>query len=124
VKANTQVSRFIFWGALNTVFSLLIYAGLVYAGFPIWLANLIAMIGGILLGHFFNKNMVFRSRNRHTLLKYVIMWSCLYIISTGLILLFIRLGSDKYLAAVFAGLILVPVSFIIQKLKIFQDQNP
>ncbi|NNE57009.1 MAG: GtrA family protein [Hellea sp.] len=119
---KAQLTRFISWGALNTAISILIYAALVYAGLTIWLANLIAIIGGILLGHFFNKHMVFRSRNANTLIKYFILWSVLYLISTGLIFGFIELGSNKYLAAVFSGIVLVPISYIVQKLKIFQGQ--
>lgn len=127
-----QISRFLFWGGLNTAVSILVYwtlvfdpsklTGLSYHGLPIWLANLIAIICGILLGHFLNKHQVFRSGNKNTLIKYFIMWSGLYVISTGLILLFVRLGSDKFIAAIFAGIALFPISYMIQKLKIFQEE--
>lgn len=114
------MSRFIFWGTLNTGFSLAIYWALLFLGLPIWFSNLIAMAGGIVLGHFLNKHMVFRSRERNTLIKYFIMWGFLYLISTGLILLFVRMGSDKFLAGLWAGVALFPVAFFIQKLKVFQ----
>jgi len=127
-----QLTRFLFWGGLNTAISILVYwvlvfdpstiIGLNYHGLPIWLANLIAIICGILLGHFLNKHQVFRSGNKNALIKYFIMWAGLYVISTGLILFFVRLGSDKFLAAVFAGIILFPISYLIQKLKIFQEE--
>lgn len=128
-----QLTRFLFWGGLNTAVSILVYWALVfdpseilnfsYQGLPIWAANLVAIVSGILLGHFLNKHQVFRSGNKNTLIKYFIMWAGLYVISTGLILLFVRLGSDKFLAAVFAGIALFPVSYMIQKLKIFREEN-
>lgn len=114
-----QITRYVFWGSLNTGVSLLIYWGLLFVNMPIWLSNLVAMIGGILLGHFLNKHLVFRSKETNTLIKYFTMWAFLYIISTGLILLFVKFGSDKYLAGLWAGLVLIPVAFVIQKLKIF-----
>lgn len=116
-----RIMRFLFWGLLNTTISILVYALLVYFDMHIYIANLIAMIAGVFLGHFFNKHKVFESNNHQTLRKYFMLWTILYFISIGLITLFIDLGSNKYMAAVFAGGALIPVSYGLQKLLIFRD---
>ena len=116
-----RIMRFLFWGFLNTTISILVYALLVYFDMHIYIANLIAMIACVFLGHFFNKHKVFDSNNRQTLRKYFMLWTILYFISIGLITLFIDLGSNKYMAAVFAGGALIPVSYGLQKLLIFRD---
>jgi len=118
-KNISQLMKFIFWGALNTGLSISIYVILVYLGLNIYIANAIAVFVSVFSGHFFNKEKVFKSQEHRTLRKYILLWICFYAASSGLIFIFVNLGVDKYLAAVFAGIVLVPVSFIAQKVMIF-----
>lgn len=114
-----QIIKFIFWGGLNTVLSILIYWGLVYVGVNIFIANTISVFICIFTGHFFNKRKVFVSDEQRTLRKYFLLWFCFYLLSTILLFFFVTAGVDKYIAAIFVGAVLVPVSFIFQKFKIF-----
>ena len=114
-----QLMRFVFWGALNTGLSISIYAALVYLGFNIYFANAVAVFVSVFSGHFFNKKKVFKSSEHRTLRKYILLWICFYVVSSLLIFTFINLGIDKYFAAIFAGIILVPISFIVQKVMVF-----
>jgi len=116
-----RIIRFLFWGQLNTIISIAIFCGLMYCGLSIALANFAAIVCGILLGHAFNKKKVFRSNEDRTLRKYFLLWGLLYIISTGFILFLVHLGMNKYFSAVVSGIVLVPVSYVIQKAMIFKD---
>jgi len=118
-KNISQLAKFIFWGALNTGISISIYAILVYCGLNIYFANALAVFVSVFSGHFFNKRKVFESQQSRTLRKYVILWLCFYVVSSLLIFTFVSAGIDKYLAAIFAGIILVPISFIAQKIIVF-----
>lgn len=111
--------KFIFWGGLNTTLSIALYSVIVYFGVSIWIANLFANILGVLLGHYLNKNLVFKSSRKKTLALYFTMWAGLYLISTIIIIFFIHIGFNKYIAAIFSGALLVPIAFIVQKLRIF-----
>lgn len=114
-----QMAQFVFWGVLNTALSLLIYMVLVYAGLNVLIANAAAVMISVLSGHFFNKKKVFKSQQPQTLRKYILLWIGLYAVSSALIVGFIYLGANKYMAAVYSGAVLVPISFIIQKITIF-----
>lgn len=114
-----QMAHFVMWGVLNTALSLLIYMALVYAGLNILAANAAAVMISVLSGHFFNKKKVFKSDEAQTLRKYCLLWLGLYVVSSALILLFVGMGANKYMAAVYSGAVLVPISFIVQKLMIF-----
>ena len=118
-----QIIQFVFWGALNTGLSISIYWVLVYFGLNILAANAFAVFISVFSGHFFNKKKVFKSEETKTLRKYVLLWACFYCISSLLLLMFINMGVDKYLAAVFAGAVLVPISYLAQKLVIFLPDN-
>ena len=118
-----QIIQFVFWGALNTGLSISIYWVLVYFGLNILAANAFAVFISVFSGHFFNKKKVFKSEEKKTLRKYVLLWACFYCISSLLLLMFINMGVDKYLAAVFAGAVLVPISYLAQKLVIFLPDN-
>jgi len=114
-----QMAQFVFWGGLNTFLSISVYWLFVYLGFNIYVANALAVFISVFSGHFFNKKKVFKSEESHTLRKYCLLWLCFYLISSLLLMMFVGVGVDKYLAAVFAGVILVPVSFFVQKIMIF-----
>jgi len=119
---NKNIGRlinFVFWGALNTGISISIYVILVYLGLNIYVANAFAVFVSVFSGHFFNKKKVFKSQEKRTLRKYILLWICFYAISSLLIFIFVSFGVDKYLAAVFAGIILVPISYIAQKVIVF-----
>ncbi len=112
--------RFVFWGGLNTIVSYLVYCGFVFLGAHIFLASMISLIAGILLGHFLNKKNVFRSENRNTLPKYFILWGALYLVHIGVLSLLTRQGMNDYLAGAVAGGLLVPVSYFFMKRLIFK----
>lgn len=115
-----QLIGFVFWGGLNTAVSFAVYCAFIYFGTHIYIASIFGLIAGIFLGHYLNKNNVFKSKQQKTIYKYIALWLCLYLVNITLLTLLIQFGLNKYISGLIAAVLLVPVSFLAQKSFIFR----
>ena len=118
-----QVIRFIAVGVVNTLFGYSIYALLIYLGLNYMVAVLFATVAGVLfnfktIGHY-----VFESTDRNLLLKFIIVYSIIYGINVGLIWLFSFWNIDYYTAGFLAIVPCAAISFILNKLFVFQEKK-
>jgi putative flippase GtrA len=115
-----QIIRFLAAGAINTGFSYSIYAVCLWLGIAYPLANLAAMIEGVLLGFMTQGHFVFRRLEGRRFPSFVLSWLALWglnVLLIGLLLPFTR--ESAYLAGAIALIVIVPVSFLIQKHLVF-----
>ena len=116
--------RFLIVGGLNTALCYAVFALLIWAALPVWLANLGAVTFGIVVSFFTQGRIVFGDSDPRRIVRFVASWMIIYLIQTALIMALVRWG----LAATLAGLIVLPgaavASYFVQKFVVFRTPNP
>lgn len=115
-----QFVRFVLVGIINTAFSYVIYAGLVYLGLAYASANLIALMIGILLSFKTQGILVFNHSANRRLIRFVIVWAGIYLVNIFTIGRFIALGFNPYLSGALALPVATLLSYIGQKYFVFR----
>lgn len=118
-----QVIRFIAVGVINTLFGYGIYALLIYLGLNYMVAVLFATVAGVLFNFKTIGRYVFKSNDSSLLLKFIIVYSIIYGINVGLIRLFSLWNIDYYTAGFLAIIPCAAISFILNKLFVFQEKT-
>lgn len=107
--------RFLFVGALNTLFSLTVYWILVYFGVHYSLAVLIATALGILFNYKTTGKLVFETNDNKFFIKFAGVYIIIYFLNVGFLKMLFVFGIDKYTAAVITALPLSIISFFLMK---------
>lgn len=113
--------RFVLVGGLNTTFSYLIYAGFLFAGCSYQLANLLALIVGVLFSFKTLGYLVFRNTDNRLLGRFVVSWAVIYICVIYLIGKFIAMGFSAYSAGALALPFSVALSYVSQRYFVFRQ---
>jgi putative flippase GtrA len=121
---HRQLLRFVLVGVLNTGFSYLVYVGLLYAGVHYVLANLGALVLGIVFSFRTQGLLVFGNPEWRRLRRFVPVWGFMFLINTGLIALLLRFGFNAYVAGALALLPVVALSYLLQKFFVFMPSDP
>jgi len=111
--------RFLVVGGFNTAFSYAIYVILLYAGLPYALANLCALLLGILFSFRTQGALVFGNRDGSLIWRFAGAWGVIYIFNIGLIGLLMRAGLNAYTAGAVALPFTSVLSYFIQKRVVF-----
>ena len=120
-----QIKRFVVAGLFNTGFSYAIYAVGLWFGLPYPVANFAALIGGVLMGFVTQGRFVFRRFETRRFPLFVLTWLLLWGLNLLLITMFLPiLNGNAYLAGAGAMVVVVALSFIIQKYLVFADRSP
>lgn len=117
-----QLLRFLLVGGLNTLFSYAIYAGLIFLGAHFSLANLAALVLGILFSFKTQGRLVFRNPDNRLIGRFFLAWSLIYLATIGVIGLGIRLGLSSYIAGLAALPFSTVLSYGAQKYFVFRRQ--
>lgn len=115
-----HVVRFLIVGTINTSFSYLIYASLLYVGLGYQLANFWAMVMGILFSFKTQGYFVFNNSNNRLLGRFLISWTLIYLCTIILIGWIMALGFDAYSAGALALPFSVALSYLVQKYFVFR----
>jgi len=115
-----QFVRFVLVGAGNTAVSYLLYAALVWVGLHYALANLLALVLGILFSFYSQSRFVFGHGNLRSLVRFILAWALIYFATVALIGQFVGLGFDAYAAGAFALPFTTVLSYFVQKLIVFR----
>jgi putative flippase GtrA len=103
--------RFLFTGAVNTIFGYGLYGLLVEIQIPYLISLLLATIGGIIFNFFSFSCVVFKSKNNQFLFfKFLISYSFIYGVNAFLLWLLVKYFSFGPLAG---QLVCIPVSVIL-----------
>jgi len=116
--------RFVLVGVLNTGFSYIVYAGLLYCGLNYVLANFAALILGIMFSFRTQGVLVFRNPEVRLFYRFAAGWLLIFLVNIGLIAALIRYGLNAYAAG---GLALFPItlmSYLVQKFIVFGSVRP
>lgn len=119
----SQGVRFILVGVLNTTFSYLIYAGLLFVGFGYQLANLLALLLGIFFSFKTQGHLVFNNANNRLLGRFVVSWTLIYFCTIILIHWIMALGFDAYAAGALSLPLSVVLSYVIQRYFVFKRSS-
>lgn len=113
--------RFILVGFLNTTFSYLIYASMLFVGFGYQLANFLALVVGILFSFKTQGHLVFDNPDNRLLGRFILSWVLIYFFVITLIGGIIGLGFDAYAAGALALPFSVALSYLAQKYFVFRQ---
>lgn len=117
---DVQVVRFVVVGVVNTAFAYGIYAMLLYAGLSYAVANLIALICGILFSFKTQGAFVFRRTANHLLGRFVLSWALIYLVTIAIVGRLIAFGFNAYIAGALAIPFSTALSFLSQKYFVFR----
>jgi putative flippase GtrA len=112
--------RFVLVGTLNTAFSYLIYAGLLFAGLDYKIANLLTLILGVLFSFKTQGHLVFNNPDNRLLGRFVLSWAFIYVCVTAVIGKIINFGFDAYWAGALALPFSVVLSYLAQRYFVFR----
>jgi len=111
--------RYLAVGALNTCFSYSIYALLLWLGLAYFVANMIALVCGIVFSFQMQGRYVFDNTSRRLFPKYMVLWVLIYFCNIALIKLLLVCGFNAYGAGALALPPIVLLSYVLQKYLIF-----
>ncbi len=116
--------RFVLVGVLNTGFSYAVYAGLLYYGLNYALANLAALILGIVFSFRTQGVLVFHNPDGRLFYRFAASWLVIFLANIALIAVLLRYGLNAYAAGALALLPVTLMSFFIQKFVVFGQVRP
>lgn len=119
LKSN-QLIRFILVGAVNTGFSYGVYACMLFVGVGYALANLLALVLGILFSFKSQGSFVFHNKDNRRLGRFIFLWVIIYLATIALIGRLIGLGFDAYTAGALAVPFSTLLSYFGQKYFVFR----
>lgn len=119
-----RLARFVVVGTFNTGFSYVVYCVALFAGAPFELANLIAVVAGILLGYRTHLRFVFADAHSPRLRRYVVVWVALYLLNISLIRLLVDSGLNAYTAGAVTLPLMVAASYVLNRWIVFRPQRP
>lgn len=111
--------RFLVMGGINTGFSYGVYALLVYCGLNYAVSNLCSLILGILFSFRTQAAFVFQQGAQGLFMRYVMVWSILYLSNIAMIGSLIRIGANAYSAGALAIVPTAVLSYFLQKSFVF-----
>ena len=123
IPVRSQVIRFVTVGAVNAVFSYSVYAILLLVGFNYALANLGAMLLGILFSFHTQGKFVFENTDIRRIGRFVFVWTLIYIMTITIIGFLIAYSIDPYTAGAIALPASVLASFFAQKYFVFRKNS-
>jgi len=116
---NIQFFRFVAIGVVNTAFSYSIYAFFVFIGFNYAIANLLALLLGILFSFKTQGRFVFRNSDNRLFWRFFLSWAAIYLVTISVIGQFIAYGIDAYASGALALPFSTALSYLSQKYFVF-----
>ncbi len=117
--AGFRPVRFLLVGGVNTAFSYAVYVIALYAGLPYALANLSALLLGILFSFRTQGALVFGNRDGSLIWRFAAAWGVIYVFNIGLIGFLLRAGLNAYVAGAVALPFTSVLSYFMQKRVVF-----
>ena len=118
---SLRILRFLIVGVINTAFSYGAYVLFLFVGLNYALANLLAMILGILFSFKTQGKFVFQDQSYRAFLPFVLCWIVIYFFNIALIRELLKLGYNAYVAGALALPAVVVFSYIVQKYIVFRQ---
>ena len=116
---SVQFVRFLLVGGLNTSFSYAVYAALLFMGFNYVMANLGALLLGILFSFRTQGRLVFDNRDGRLIFRFAGVWGLIFLVNILLISVLIHAGLNPYWAGALATVPITVISYFVQKFLVF-----
>lgn len=116
--------RFLVVGGINTCFSYGTYALLLFLGIHYAIANLAALMSGILFSFKTQGKFVFNNSDNRLLWRFVLFWGFLYGFNVAFIDTMMKLGLNAYWAGALTLLPNTILSYLAQKHWVFIPAHP
>lgn len=120
---KNQFLRFVLVGGLNTGFSYSVYSGFLFLGLDYALANLFALIFGILFSFRTQGTFVFKNRNRRLIGRFIVGWALIYLLNITFIREMMIVGFDAYVSGALALPIITVLSYLLQRFFVFRPKT-
>lgn len=120
-KNRSQLIRFILVGMLNTGFAYAIYVILLLVGLNYQMANLGALVLGVLFSFRTQGHIVFNNANWRLFGKYLVAWAAIYLINITIIGGLLNFGINAYIGGILALPTTAAMSFVVQKYFVFEQ---
>jgi putative flippase GtrA len=118
-----QFVRFLFVGALNTLFGYAVFAGLVLAGLPPMPALVLTYVVGVLFNFYTTRRFVFAARgDAAALLRFIAAYVLIYFFNLVLYTLIERGVGKPLLAQALCVPVVAVFSFLLFKFQVFRDR--
>jgi len=115
--------KFLFVGALNTVFGYSVYAILLMIGAHYSLAALVATVLGVLFNFKTTGKLVFNNSDNSLLIRFIATYTATYIINIMLLKLFKLINFNMYIAGAILILPMALVSYVLLKNFVFDQKG-
>jgi putative flippase GtrA len=116
--------RFLIVGLANTAFGYLAYVAFLYFGFSFYIASLLSLLIGICFSFLTQSFIVFQRPGFERFARFAVAWLLVYGVNIGIIFLLLQFGLNAYLGGLCAMVVVVPVSFLVQKHFVFSISEP
>ena len=116
-----QWIRFLVVGAVNTGFSYLVYALLLFAGLDYRAASLGSIVLGIAASYWTQGRLVFGNMSVAAFLRFLLVWTVIYAAHISTVAVTIRLGWTAYHGGLAAIPVIAILSYVLQKFVVFRS---
>lgn len=120
---RSQILRFLIVGVFNTAFSYGVYASLIFLGVGYAVANLAALLLGILFSFKTQGSWVFQTPDNRRIWRFILGWGVIYLVSITLIAQFIGIGFNAYVAGILALPFSTVLSYLLQRFFVFHTPS-
>lgn len=107
--------RYVVVGVVNTAFSFSVYLACVWVGMAAALASLVSLLIGIVFSFKTQGAFVFLNRDPRLFLRFVAVWSLVYVFNIGMIYGLMSTGQNASVAGALALAPTMLVSFVLQR---------
>jgi putative flippase GtrA len=123
IRLDSPFARFLIVGIVNTLFGYSIFAVLVFAGVHYAAALLCATVLGVLFNFKTVGTFVFRSHDNRLIFRFVATYVVVYGLNVAGVRLMTSLGADTYVAGAVMLLPTAVVSFVLNKIFVFNAKT-
>lgn len=122
-RIDGRFVRFLFVGAINTLFGYGCFVGLVFLGLPYPLALLLGTILGVLFNFKTTGTLVFANQDHRRLVRFVAVYALLYVLNLLGLKVLIGAGLSVYLASALLILPMALVSYHLNASFVFRETS-
>jgi len=127
---NHETLRYIFFGGLTTLISIVVYSVCIFAGLGVVVSNTISTVIAISFAFCVNKIWVFESKDlsvkttRNELIKFIAGRGATYIIETSLLrFLVYAMDLNPILCKYFTQVLIIVLNYLISKFLVFNTKS-
>jgi len=120
---NSRILRFLVVGGVGTAFSFGLYACLLFVGANYAVANLVALVAGILFSFKMQGTFVFGNKDNRLIGRFVLCWALIYGANVVFIKRMMALGLNSYVAGALTIPAAAVVSYLAQRFIVFRPTD-